>query len=559
MLEQFRWLDIVVLVVYFASQVAMGPIFARRAKSTESYFVGNRNYPGWLLGISMFGTSISSITFVAYPADGFKTAWLRFLICVTLPVAILIASIWILPFFRRTNMTSAFEYLEGRFGTGTRMYAAAMFLVSQAIRLSLILFLVSKLVNALTGWDTATCILVGGMITAFYTVLGGIHAVIWTDFIQSIVLTLGGLLVLTAVLWNLPGGLSTIWEVAVRDNKFVLGDPAPGTTRPIPAPLIPQSFQDVLSTKTVIMVILVGFMNWMTEYSSNQNVVQKYCAARTIADARRAMWINSACSLPTWAYFMFLGTALYVFYQVNPDPEAAKMLTGERTAEDVLPYFVSTNLYQGLSGIVIAGVLAAAMSSLSSSINAMSAVSVVDIYKRHMVKDRTDDHYVRVAKMLALASSLIMIGGAYWLSTAETKTLQDTATKLNSISAGGLLGLFMLGFLTVRGDGRAVLFGILFTVTYSTVVALYELKMMLLIANYITANYAASDLLMGLGARLRGLHTFISQNLDTYYATIIGNFVMFSTGYVIGALFQRQKRDLKNLTVWTQDKEMQAL
>ncbi|MDZ4858103.1 MAG: sodium/solute symporter [Candidatus Hydrogenedentes bacterium] len=538
MLGEVRWLDVVVLVVYFASQVAMGPYFARRAKSTESYFVGNRNYPGWLLGVSMFGTSISSITFVGYPADGYKTAWLRFLICVTLPVAILIASIWILPFFRRTNMTSAFEYLESRFGPGTRMYAALMFLVSQSIRLSLILFLVSKLVNALTGWDTTTCILVGGVITSFYTVLGGIEAVIWTDFIQAIVLTFGGLLVLIAVLYNLPGGLTTIWEVAIRDNKFVLGDPLPGTSRPVPAPLIPQSFQDILSTKTVIMLILVGFLNWMTEYSSNQNVVQKYCAAKTIADARRAMWINCFCSLPTWAYFMFLGTALYVFYQVNPDPEAAKMLTGERKAEDILPYFVSTHLYQGLSGIVIAGVLAAAMSSLSSSINSMSAVSVVDIYKRHLKKGASDTHYVKVAKWLSLASSVIMIGGAYWLSSADTTTLQDTATKLNSISAGGLLGLFMLGFLTVRGDGRAVLVGILFTVLFSSAFSLYELGLF--------ANIAP------------GLHAFLKANFDTYYVTVVGNIVMFVLGYIFGMLLPARKRDLKNLTVWTQDESMPA-
>ncbi|MBM3289734.1 MAG: sodium/solute symporter [Candidatus Hydrogenedentes bacterium] len=517
----------------------MGPYFARRQKSTESYFVGNRSYPGWLIGLSMFGTSISSITFVAYPADGFKFAWLRFLICVTLPIAIVIASIWILPFFRRTHMTSAFEYLEGRFGAGTRMYAALMFLVSQAIRLSLILFLVSKLVNALTGWDTTTCIFVGGVITSFYTVLGGIEAVIWTDFVQSIVLTVGGLLVLTAVLWNLPGGLSTIWEIGVRDNKFVLGDPLPGTTRPMPAPVIPGSLGDILSTKTVLMVILVGFLNWMTEYSSNQNVVQKYCASKTIGDARKAMWICCICSLPTWAYFMFLGTALYAFYQVNPDAEAAKMLAGTRKAEDILPYFVSSHLYQGVSGIVIAGVLAAAMSSLSSSINAMSAVSVVDIYKRHLKKGHTDEHYVRVAKMLSLASSVIMISGAYWLSTAESSTLQDTATKLNSISAGGLLGLFMLGFLTTKGDGRAVLVGILFTIIFSTTISMYELKVFLKFAP--------------------GVHDLIKANFDTYYTTIVGNFVMFLLGYMIALLLPRRQRDLTNLTVWTQDRSQPAV
>ena len=533
MAGQFRWLDLVVLVVYFSTQLAMGPYFARRAKSTESYFVGNRSYKGWVLGISMFGTSISSISFVAYPADAFKTAYLRYLICITLPVAILIASIWVLPFFRRAHMTSAFEYLESRFGVGTRMYASLMFLFSQCIRVSLILFLVSTLVNALTGWSTTTCILVGGTVTAFYTVLGGIEAVIWTDFVQSIVLTVGGLLVLIAVLWNMPGGISTVFHVAWQDSKFILGDPDPVTKQLTPSPVFPRSLGEIWSTKTVAMVILYGFFNWMTEYSSNQNVVQKYCAAKTIGDARRAMWINCLCSLPTWTYFMFLGTSLYVFYKLNPDPEVAKMLSGERKAEEVLSYFVSTHMYQGVSGIVIAGVLAAAMSSLSSSINAISAVSVTDIYKRHLKKDHSDQHYVWVAKMISLASSFIMIGGAYWLSTAESMTLQDTATKLNSISAGGLLGLFMLGFLTTKGDGRAVFIGIMFTLVFSTLISLYELKVFATLAP--------------------GLHAYLQANFDTYYTTILGNFVMFIMGYFMGTLLPRRERDLSNLTVWTQD------
>ncbi len=538
MLGEFRWLDFTVLVVYFATQLAMGPYFAMRAKSTESYFVGNRSYPGWLLGISMFGTSISSITFVGYPADAFKTAYLRYLICITLPIAILVASIWILPFFRRTHMTSAFEYLESRFGAGTRMYASLMFLFSQCIRLSLILFLVSTLVNALTGWNTAACILVGGAVTAFYTVLGGIEAVIWTDFVQSIVLTIGGVLVLIAVVWNMPGGISTIFSYASEHGKFILGDPDPVTKQLTPSPIFPRSLHEIWSTKTVAMIILYGFFNWMTEYSSNQNVVQKYCAAKTIGDARRAMWINCLCSLPTWTYFMFLGTSLYVFYQLNPDSEVAKMLTGERKAEEVLPYFVRTHMYQGVSGIVIAGVLAAAMSSLSSSINAISAVSVTDIYKRHMKKGETDRHYVKVAKWISLASSFVMIGGAYWLSTADSMTLQDTATKLNSVSAGGLLGLFMLGFLTTRGDGRAVLVGILFTLIFSATISLYELKVLLALAP--------------------ALHAYIQANFDTYYTTILGNFVMFIMGYLIGSLLPHRERNLSNLTVWTQDKSRPA-
>lgn len=539
MLGEIRWIDLVVLVLYFGSQVAMGVYISRRQKSTESYFVGNRSYPAWLLGISMFGTSISSITFVALPADSYKRAWLLFLIYPTLPIAMLIASKWVLPFFRRTHTTSAFEYLEGRFGPGTRIYAALMFNVSQCIRLSLVLYLVSTLVHALTGWNTTACIIVGGGVTAFYTVLGGIEAVIWTDFVQSIVLTLGGLLVLGTVVWNLPDGFSTIFDIGTAHNKFVLGELNPITKQPESAPLLPRSLHDIFATKTIVMVLVYGFFNWMTEYSGNQNVVQKWCTADSANTARRAMWINCMCSLPTWIYFYFLGTAIYVYYQVYPDPEAARMLIdvkdGGRKAEEILPYFVSTHMYQGVSGLVIAGVLAAAMSTLSSSINAISAVTVTDIYKRHLAKGRTDDHYFNVARLLSIGSSVIMILGAFWLSKSQTNTLQDTATVLNSISAGGLLGLFMLGFLTMRGDGRAVFIGIAFTVVFSALMSLHAL-------GYLYAPWSA----------------VIKANFDTYYTTIIGNFVMFGAGYFIGMLIPA-RRDLTNLTIWTQDAEMKAL
>ncbi|HRZ18142.1 MAG TPA: sodium:solute symporter, partial [Candidatus Hydrogenedentes bacterium] len=148
---EMRTVDIVVLVVYFLAMASMGPYFARRNKSTENYFVGGRSYPGWLIGLSMFATSISSITFVAYPGDAYKTAYLRFLLCLTLPLGIFIASKVFLPFYRRAQITSAFEYLEARFGAGTRAYAATAFIIAQITRLGLILYLVSVLVQEMTG------------------------------------------------------------------------------------------------------------------------------------------------------------------------------------------------------------------------------------------------------------------------------------------------------------------------------------------------------------------------------------------------------------------------
>lgn len=529
--------DIVVLVLYFFGMAAMGPYFARKNKNTESYFLGNRSFPGWLIGLSMFATSISSITFVAYPADAYKTAYLRFLPALMLPLGIFIASLVFLPFFRRAQVTSAFEYLEGRFGPGVRMYAAITFIFGQVMRLSLILYLVALLVYEMTHFDPYLCILIGGVVTSFYTVTGGIEAVIWTDFIQSFLLWGGGFVCLALVIMNVEGGFMGVIREAAASGKFMLGDLNQATGQLEKAP---WGFS--MSQKTVTMMLLIGLASWLTEYSSNQNVIQKYVATKNPKEATRAIWICCLCSVPTWGFFMFLGTALFVFFKQHPSPEAQAMLTGAggAKAEQILPFFVIKYLPKGLAGLVIAGVLAAAMSSLSSSINAISAVGITDVYRRHIVRNASEQHYFRAAKALAIASSLVMLVGAFLLMLAQSKTLQDTATKIGAIAGGGLLGLYCLGFLTKRGDGRAVGFAIVCTVVYSFWIMCIELK-------WLTVESFSA---MGFGPGLSG---FLGKPMDTYYAGLVGNLMLFVIAYLLGSLVFHRTRDLKNLTVWDQD------
>ncbi|MCC6486781.1 MAG: sodium/solute symporter [Candidatus Hydrogenedentes bacterium] len=506
--------------------LAMGSYFARRAKSTEQYFVGGRAYPGWLIGVSLFGATISSITFVAYPADAFKTAYVRYIICITLPIAVFVATRYFVPFFRRGKITSVFEYLEGRFGPGTRLYGASVFVLAQCIRISMIQFLVALLMARLTGWSVPACILIGGVITAYYTIVGGMEAVIWTDFVQSAILTLGGLLILGTIFIKLPDGVSQFFAVGWADGKFSFSQlNAQGELQPI-------GWGFSLSEKTVFMLLIVGLFQWLAEYSTNQENIQKYCASKSAHDARSAMWICCWTCVPTWGYFMLVGTGLYVFYKQFPDPMVQEMLTGARKAEEILPYFIKTQLPVGLSGIVIAAVLAAAMSSMSSAMNSISAVAITDVYKRHLAKNRDDKHYVLVAKLLTLVSSVIMILGAFWLYRSQSQTLQDRWTELQSIVAGGLLGLYMLGFFTTRGDGRAVAIGILFAVTWSALISLSGLDLL-------PAN----------------LSSFIKANFESYYTGIASNVAMFVVGYGMSFLLPKRRRDLTNLTVWTQNDE----
>jgi len=515
---ELHWLDFTALAAYLGILVVMGLYFSRKNTDTEEYFVGGRSFSGWVIGLSMVGTSISSVTFLAFPADAFKTAWLRILPGFTLPLAILIAAYFFLPFYRRTKIISAYEYLENRFGSSVRTYGAITFMIGQLVRISIILYLLSLLMHEITGLDPIVSILVAGVFVSIYTIMGGIDAVIWTDVLQTIMLVSGGVICLAIIVYELPGGFAQIIEVATRDGKMAFADWKDGN-------VLPVSWGFSLSEKTALMMLFVGMTEWMQEYTSNQNVIQRYATAKSTREARKAMFVSFS-NVPIWAFYFFLGTALYVFFQVFPTPETGEMLNGVRKAEQVLPYFIVHYLPPGIGGLVIAAAAAAAMSSLDSSINAISTVGVHDIYRRLWVKDKDDKHYLHTAWKLATAASVIMIVGAVILSQMETKTLQDAGVTLISILMGGVTGLYMIGFLTKVGNARTAWVGIVITFSFS-LWTIFNSKGV--------------------------LPDWMSLPFDLYYTGFIGNIVMFATIFAVASLLTGKRKDLKNLTVWTQE------
>ena len=328
-----HWLDIFAIVIYLSSLVIMGIYFSKKNTSTEEYFVGGRSYSGWVLGLSMIGTSISSVTFLAFPADAFKTSWLRFIPNYTLPIAILLAAYIFLPFFRRTKIISAYEYLEDRFSPSIRVYGAVTFLIGQLTRIALILFLVSLLMHEITGLGTLESILIAGVFVSIYTIIGGIDAVIWTDVIQTVILVLGGITILIIIVLAMPGGFSQILEIAISNNKFAVAELTNGRLNPV-------TWGFSLSDKTGLMMLFVGLTIWLQEYGTNQNIVQRYAAAKSMQEARKGLFTIGLLNIPIWAFYMFLGTALYAYFQVNAAPEAQEILLGTRKAEEIMPFFI---------------------------------------------------------------------------------------------------------------------------------------------------------------------------------------------------------------------------
>ncbi|RKX29281.1 MAG: sodium:solute symporter, partial [Verrucomicrobia bacterium] len=483
-------LDWIFITLYFAGMGYLGYYFSKKNKDTEEYFVGGRSFKGWVLGLSMVGTSISSISFLAYPADAYRTAWIRMLPNFVMPIAAIAALLVFIPFFRSSKMTSAYQYLGRRYGNGIRIYGSCTYILTQFIRLGIVLFLVGKLLETMMGWPIWTCIIVAGIVVAAYTIAGGFDAVVWTDVIQTIVLVLGGVAVFVAIVARIPGGLSEIVSVASADGKLSFSELRG-------AELVPIGWGWALSEKTGLMMLILGLTWWLQEFASDQTVVQRYCSAASETEARKAVWWSVLSRLPIWAFFMFLGTALYVFFKFNPTGPATAMLTGADKPEGILPYFVMNYLPPGVAGIIIAAAIAAAMSSLDSSMNAISAVFVTDLYRARIRPERNEQHYLNVARVICGIAALVMVCLAILLAYTDTKTLQDVSSMLGAVFGGGILGLFFFGFFTVWGDGRAAGIGIAATVGYTAYIILGKQDLVPL------------------------------PPFDLYYTAIVGNLIMF--------------------------------
>lgn len=522
-MQNFPISDILVVVVYFAGTLGLGLYFSRKNVNTDEYFLGGRSFPGWVLGMSLLGTVMSSVSFIALPADGFKTTMVRMSMSLLSPFLCLLTAYVLLPFFRRGTITSAYEYLAHRFGRTVSCYAASIFFIFQLIRVSSILYLISLLIQSITGLHFITCMLLAGGITAIYTVSGGFDAVIWTDVLQTITLIAGAFIMIGVVLYNSNEGFFQLLAAAQEHGKLLFT----ADLNTVTGQIEPLAKGFSLNEKTFQMLLLVGFVQFMnTQF--DQTSIQRWCSAKSAKEARKAVLFVGIVSLPVWGGFFFVGTMLWTYFYFNPDPMVTEMLTGIRKAEEIVPYFVTRYVPPGWAGLVIAGALAAAMSSLSSSINSASMVWVQDIYKPYIAKSKTDKHYLKAGLFAAAVVSLLMLMGAYLFYTSESKTLSDLNIIIVSVCGGGMLAVFLAGVFTRYGDSRAVWIG--------------------LFSNAVFTIW----LLLGNRGLLPAKYTW---SIDLYYSALLGNILTFLVVLLSSWIFRAKERDLTNLTVWDQSDE----
>ena len=256
-------LDFTVIVLYLVAVVGLGCWFARRSGTTDEFMLAGRSLSGWLVGLSVFGTYVSSISFLANPGKSFEGNWNPFAFGISLPLAAWIATRWFVPFYRNLGKVSAYEHLENRFGLWARTYAVVCYLLTQIARMGTIMYLVALALAPLTGWDVRWIIVSTGVLVTVYTLLGGIEAVIWTDAVQSIVLTVGILVSCGILLTGMPGGPQQVFEIAVEHEKFSLG-----------------SFNATFTESTFWVVLLYGFFINLNNFGIDQTYVQRYLTAQ---------------------------------------------------------------------------------------------------------------------------------------------------------------------------------------------------------------------------------------------------------------------------------------
>lgn len=430
-------LDLAVLLVYLVGVTGFGCWFYWRNRESERFMSAGRSLPGWAVGLSIFGSYVSSISFLANPGKAFGGNWNAFVFALPLPLAVWVAVKWFVPFYRRTGELSAYHHLENRFGAWARTYAVGSYLLVQIARLGTILYLLALALVPLTGWDIRTIVLVVGAIIIVYPLLGGTEAVIWTGVVQAAVLIGGALVSVVTLLVGTPGGPAEVMRVAVAHDKFSLGSLGLSVSEP-----------------TIWVMLAFGFVANLQSFAIEQGYVQRYLTAESDAAATRSVWIGALLYIPISAAFFFIGTALFAFYQAQPDLLPASLDAAARP-DAVFPHYISQQLPAGLAGLVIAGLCAAAM---DSNLNCMATLFLEDIYRRYFRPKAGEQEAMRVLHLSTLGGGILSVGAA--LAMIQIKSALDRWWELAAIFSGGMLGLFLLGFLSRRADGRAGVVGV---------------------------------------------------------------------------------------------------
>ena len=436
----FGTLNWIVLVFYLVSMLGLGVYFMRRESGSDDFFRGGGRIPWWAAGISIYATMLSAITYMTIPAKAYATNWTYYpmLVCILLVSWPVVK--YYLPYFRKLNITSAYEYLELRFNAFTRLMASSLFIIFMVARMALVLYLPSLALTAVTGIDIYICIILMGVITIIYCTMGGVEAVIWGDVIQGIILV-GGAFMAAAYLWgNTEGGFSGALQLALDNDKLRLFEWS----------------WDYRRITFWVAILGGGIANNLISYTSDQTVIQRYLTTKDVASAKQGIWMNGLMSVFISVVFYFIGTGLYTFFKTHPAELDFTMAKGDA----IFPFFMMSQMPQGIAGLLIAAIFAATMSTISANINSVSTAFSIDFWKRFRPQT-SEQEMLRVARITCVISGFIGVGIAILMATWNIVSLLDYFNTILGLLTSGLGGLFFMGLFLKRINGIDALTGFL--------------------------------------------------------------------------------------------------
>ena len=434
MTQHFHWINWAIVAAYLAVVAGIGFWFMRRNKTAETYFKGEGDLPWWAVSLSLYAALFSSITFLSIPALVYSSNMTYFAITFGQILVVPIAVKWYLPFFRKLNLTSAYEYLELRFNLGCRLFASTAFILFMIASIAVIVYLPAIALSAVTGMNVNLAIAVVVGVTILYCALGGIEAVVWSDFLQGLLLLFAIVFILCMVIFTTGGGFAGFVKLGIEGGKFHTFD-----------------FSFDWAKPCFWVVLIGGTVANFASYTSDQRVVQRYMTTKDLEGATKSCYSELVLSFITSFVCFVIGVGLWTFYKSHPD-----IVPGITKTDQILPVYIAKQLPNGVSGLIFAAIAAATVSTLAANMNSSASAFTTDFYDRLF----RGKNKLLCARVCTVLTGLLGGGFALYLANHDIYSIFDEFQRYLGILTAGLGSLFFMGIFMKRVNGFGALVGL---------------------------------------------------------------------------------------------------
>jgi SSS family transporter len=487
----FSVIDFIIVAVYLIGVVVFGIITSGKQKNTKDYFLGGKEMKWWAVGLSIVASETSTLTFISIPGLAYKSNMMFLQLVFGYFIGRLLVTVIFIPAYYKGEIETAYDYLGKRFGIALRKLTSSVFIITRVLASGVRLFATAIPVHIITGYDYPTSIAIIGIFTLIYTYLGGLKAVVSMDVVQMFIYVGGAVVSMIVIFQYLPGGLDDVIKYSTLNgaNKFQIFNLSTFTSW--------GAF--FASPYTLLGAFLGGTFLTMASHGTDQLLVQRLLGCKTKRDSQKALMLDASVIVLQFAFFLFLGLCLHAFYQGKPFGELIMKSTGANltSSDEIFPKFIVENLPVGVAGLVIAGVLASAMGTLSSAISSLASSTYLDLFKMtKRGKDLGQKNEMYWSKVFTLFWGIVLIGGAMLFKDSKNPVV-ELGLSIASFTYGGLLGTFLLGIFFKKTNQTDAIIGfiagilgmvavIYYTTTAYTWYVIIGVAITLIIANIVS-------------------------------------------------------------------------